>query len=94
MNQKTRARWQTGTAVLAALIVGAVLPVASVAADDSREAPKPPPAAKGSSPAVYILDGRGVAIRRDPLPPGAYGGQGVDYSPDLAAYVLGNRCSN
>ena len=31
----------------------------------------PRSAAGGSGPAVYVLDGRVVAIRRDPLPPGA-----------------------
>jgi hypothetical protein len=42
---------------------------------------------------VYVLNGRVVAIRRDPLPPGAYGGQGVDYAPDMTAWILGPHCA-
>ena len=47
------------------------------------------PSRAGTGPAVYVLDGRVVAIRRDPLPAGAYGGHGVDYSPGMTA--LGSR---
>jgi hypothetical protein len=95
MIQNTRTRRRTVVAVISALIVGAALPIAPIAANGQQEEPGPlPKPANGSGPAVYILDGRVVAIRRDPLPPGAYGGQGVDYSPDMAAYVLGGTCGN
>jgi hypothetical protein len=95
MNQDMRRRWQTGAAVISALIVGALLPIAPVAADAQQEDPQPAPTpTDGTGPAVYILDGGVVAIRRDPLPPGAYGGQGVDYSPDMTAYILGDPCGN
>lgn len=68
--------------------------LAPIAADTQPEdrGQGPRPAAGGSGPAVYVLDGRVVAIRRDPLPPGAYGGQGVDYSPDMTAWNLGPSC--
>lgn len=77
-----------------AVLVCAALPTAPVAADAGPEDPgqAASPAAGGAGPAVYVLDGRVVAIRRDPLLPGAYGGQGVDYSPDMTAWVLGPRC--
>jgi hypothetical protein len=79
---------------VAAVLLSAVLPTAPIAADaqpdDRGQAPRP--ATRGSGPAVYILDGRVVAIRRDPLPPGAYGGQGIDYSPDMTAWILDSPC--
>jgi hypothetical protein len=53
--------------VISALIVGAALPIAPIAANGQQEEPGPlPKPANGSGPAVYILDGRVVAIRRDP----------------------------
>jgi len=30
---------------------------------------------------AWVVDGRLAAVRRSPLPPGAYGGHGVDYAP-------------
>ena len=46
-----------------------------------------------SDSAFYVLGGRVVAVRRDPVPRGAYGGQGVDYSPDMTTWVIGSRCA-
>ena len=79
---------------MSSVLLLAVLPTAPVAADAQPEdrGQGPRSSARGSGPAVYVLDGRVVAVRRDPLPPGAYGGQGVDYSPDLKAWILGPHC--
>src|SRR5262245_59104209 len=97
MNPKPHSIWRTTTAAVSAVsavVLSAVLPIAPTAAyaqpDDRGQAPRS--ATRGSGPAVYVLDGRVVAIRRDPLPPGAYGGQGVDYSPDMTAWILGPQC--
>jgi hypothetical protein len=95
MNRKPHSIWRTTTAAVSAVVLGAVLPTGPIAADaqpaDRGQGPRS--AARGSGPAVYVLDGRVVAIRRDPLPPGAYGGQGVDYSPDMTAWILDPSCS-
>jgi hypothetical protein len=93
--QKVRImNWKrTTAATVPAILLSAVLPIAPIAADDQPDRGEgPQSAARGSGPAVYVLDGRVVAIRRDPLPPGAYGGQGVDYSPDMTAWILGPPC--
>jgi hypothetical protein len=91
--RNTRARLYFGASVISAFIVGAVLPMAPITADAKQEEPRPSIPAHGSGPAVYIQDGRVVAIRRDPVPPGEYGGQGVDYSPHMAAYFLDGPCA-
>lgn len=95
MNRKPLSIWRTTIAAVAAILLSTVLPTAPIAAnaqpEDREQGPRS--AARGSGPAVYVLDGRVVAIRRDPLPPAAYGGQGVDYSPDMTAWILGSHCS-
>jgi hypothetical protein len=95
MNRKPHSIRRTTTAAVSAILLGAVLPIGPIAADAQPEdrGQEPRTAAHGSGPAVYVLDGRVVAIRRDPLPPGAYGGQGVDYSPDMTAWILSPPCS-
>jgi hypothetical protein len=95
MNRKSLSTWRTTTAAVSAVVLSTVLPTAPIAANAQPEdrGQGPRSAAHGSGPAVYVLDGRVVAIRRDPLPPGAYGGQGVDYSPDMTAWILGSHCS-
>lgn len=94
MNRKPLSIWRTTTAAVSAVLLSAVLPTAPIPANAQPEdrGQESRSAARGSDPAVYVLDGRVVAIRRDPLPPGAYGGQGVDYSPGMAAWILGPRC--
>ena len=94
MNRKPLPNWRTTTAAGSVALLGVVLLTVPMAAN-ARPEPRRQElqsAARGSGPAVYVLDGRVVAIRRDPLPPGAYGGQGVDYSPDMTAWILGSRC--
>jgi hypothetical protein len=93
MNLNTRRRWLTRAVVISSLIAGATLPIAAIAADSQQELHRSPELGDGSEPAVYILGNRVVAIRRSPVPPGAYGGHGVDYSPDMTAWTLGGRCS-
>lgn len=46
-----------------------------------------------SHPAVYVVDGHVAAIRRDAVPPGAYGGHGVDYAPGMGAWQPSPTCS-
>ena len=93
MNRKPRSIRRTITTAVAAVLVSTVLPAAPIAANAQSEDRGPEPrSAPGTDPAVYVLDGRVVAIRRDPVPPGAYGGQGVDYSPDMSAWILGPHC--
>ena len=70
-------RWLSTAAVGAAIAVGAALlttPVAAHTRPDESGSPT-----RESNRAVYIIDDRVVAIRRDPVPSGAYGGHGVDY---------------
>jgi hypothetical protein len=94
MNRKSLSTWRTTTAAVSAVVLSTVLPTAPIAANAQPEdrGQEVRSAARGSGPAVYVLGGRVVAIRRDPLPPGAYGGHGVDYSPDLTAWILGPHC--
>jgi hypothetical protein len=95
MNPKPILLWRTTTVALVAVLLGAVLPAAPIAASgqiEDRET-RSASAAPGSSPAVYVINGRVVAIRRDPLPAGAYGSHGVDYAPDMTAWVLGPGCA-
>jgi hypothetical protein len=101
MNRKPRSIRRPTTVAVSAVLLSAVLPTAPVAAnaepeDHGRGSWSPArgsgPAARGSGPAVYVLDGRVVAIRRSPLPPGAYGGQGVDWSSDMTAWILDPPC--
>ena len=95
MNRKPQSIWRMTTAAVLVVLLSAVLPTAPIAANAQPvdRGPGLRSAARGSGPAVYVLDGRAVAIRRDPLPPGAYGGHGVDYSPDMTAWILGPHCS-
>lgn len=94
MSWNPLAIWRMTTAAGAAILLSAVLPAAPIAAtaesDDREKGPRS--AAGATGPAVYVFEGRVVAIRRDPLPPGAYGGQGVDYAPDTTTWVLGSHC--
>ena len=93
MDRKPLSIWRTTTVAVSAVLLIAVLPTAPIAnaqPEDRGHAPRS--AARGSGPAVYVLDGRVVAIRRSPLPPGAYGGQGVDWSPDMTAWILDSDC--
>ncbi len=95
MNRKPLSLWRATTAAAVAVLLSAVLPTAPIAANahpEDRELGSRS-AASGSGPAVYVLNGRVVAIRRDPLPPGADGGQGIDYAPDMTAWILGPRCA-
>jgi hypothetical protein len=85
-------RWLSTAAVGAAIAVGAALlttPVAAHTRPDESGSPS-----RESNRAVYVIGDRVVAIRRDPVPPGAYGGHGVDYSPDLTMWVLGSGCAD
>lgn len=91
MKRKPLPIWRATSAAVSAVLLSAVLPTAPIAATAQPE-DREGSAARASGPAVYVLDGRVVAIRRDPLPPGAYGGHGVDYSPDMTAWILGPQC--
>jgi hypothetical protein len=98
MNRKPLFIRRATTVAVSAVLLSAVLVTAPIAANAQLEdlGQGPRSAARGSGPAVYVLDGRVVAIRREPLPqplpPGAYGGHGVDYSPDMTAWILGPHC--
>jgi hypothetical protein len=94
MNRKSLSKWRTTTAAGSVVLLGVVLLTVPIAANAKPEARSQGPlsAARGSGPAVYVVDGRVVAIRRDPLPPGAYGGHGVDYSTDMTAWILSPQC--
>ena len=92
MNRKPHSFWRTTTAAVSAALLGAVLltaPTVTHAQPQDRGHGSP---ARGSGAAVYVLDGRVIALRREPLPPGAYGGHGVDYAPDMTAWILGPQC--
>ena len=82
-------------AAAATVLIGVFLPTAPGPANaepDDREHDSS--SATGvSDSAFYGLGGRVVAVRRDPVPRGAYGGQGVDYSPDMTTWVIGSRCA-
>ena len=92
MKPNPRPRWLSATAAGAAIALGAAMLTAPVAAqprsDESGSSPGE------SNPAVYIIGDQVVAIRRDPVPPGAYGGHGVDYSPNLTAWILDSGCAD
>lgn len=92
MKPNPRPRWLAAAAVGAAIALGAAMLTTPVAAhpraDESGSAPDE------SGPAVYVLGDRVVAIRRDRVPPGAYGGHGVDYAPHLRAWVLDDGCAD
>jgi hypothetical protein len=94
MNRKPRSFWRTTTTAGSTVLLGAVLLTVS---SGSHAQPQDRGQGDGSvagvsGPAVYFLDGRVVAIRRDPVPPGVYGGHGVDYAPGMTAWVLGSQC--
>lgn len=92
MKPNPRPRWQSAAAVGAVIALGAAMLTAPVAAKPRSEEPRS--SAGESHPAVYIIGDRVVAIRRDRVPPGAYGGHGVDYSPDLNAWTLDSGCGD
>jgi hypothetical protein len=95
MNRKPRSFWRTTTAAVSTVLLGAVLQTATTGSTDAQpqdRGQEDGSVARVSGPAVYVLDGRVVAIRRDPGPPGAYGSHGVDYAPDMRAWVLGPQC--
>jgi hypothetical protein len=91
MKPNPRPRWFSTAAVGAVIALAAAMLTAPVAAhprwDETGSSPGE------SNPAVYIIGDRVVAIRRDRVPPGAYGGHGVDYSPNLAAWILDSGCA-
>lgn len=93
MKSNPRPGWVSAAAVGAALALGATMLTAPVAAHPRPNEPGSSPPGE-SGPAVYIVGDRVVAIRRDPVPPGAYGGHGVDYDPDLTAWVLDSGCAD
>jgi hypothetical protein len=91
MKSNPRPRWFSAASVGAVTTLVAMLtaPVAAAPrADDSGSSPRE------SNPAVYIIGDRVVAIRRDRVPPGAYGGHGVDYAPDMTAWILDSGCAD
>jgi hypothetical protein len=92
MKPNPRPRWLSAAAACAVTALAAAMLSAPVAAhpqsDESGSSPR------GSNPAVYIIGDRVVAIRRDRVPPGAYGGHGVDYSPNLSAWILDSGCAD
>jgi hypothetical protein len=92
MKPNPRPRWLSVAAAGAAIAVGAAMLTAPVAARPRADEPGSAPGESGS--AVYVIGDRVVAIRRDRVPPGAYGGHGVDYAPDLRAWVLDNGCAD
>jgi hypothetical protein len=92
MEPNQGSRWLSAAAVGAVIALGAAMLTAPVAAHprpgESSSSPR------ASNPAVYIVGDRVVAIRRDRVPPGAYGGHGVDYSPNLTAWILDRGCAD
>ena len=92
MKPNPRPRRLSAAAVGAVIALGTAMLTAPAAAhprsDESGSSPHE------SNPAVYIIGDRVVAIRRDRLPPGAYGGHGVDYSPHLTAWLLDSGCAD
>lgn len=90
MNPKPRPRWLSAAAIGAVIALGAAMLTAPVAAHPDESGSS----SGESNPAVYIIGDRVVAIRRDRVPPGAYGGHGVDYSPNLTAWVLDSDCGD
>ena len=92
MKPNPRPRWLSAAAVGAVIAVGAAMLTAPVAAHPRSQ--ESGPSSGESNPAVYVVGDRVVAIRRDRVPPGAYGGHGVDYSPDLAAWILDSGCAD
>ena len=92
MKPNSRPRWRTAATVGAVLALGAAMLTAPVAAHPRSD--ESGSSGRVSDPAVYIIGDRVVAIRRDRVPPGAYGGHGVDYSPDLTAWVLDSGCAD
>lgn len=92
MKPNPRPRRLPAAAIGAVIALGATMLTAPVAAH-------PGPVESGSSPgesgpAVYVIGDRVVAIRRDPVPSGVYGGHGVDYAPEMTAWVLDNDCAD
>lgn len=92
MKPNPRPRGLSAAVVGAVIALGAALLTAPVAAH-TRPSESGSPVGE-SGPAVYIIGDRVVAIRRDRVPPGAYGGHGVDYSPDLTAWILDSGCAD
>ena len=92
MKPNPRPRWLSAAAVGAVIAVGAAMLAAPVSAHPRSDESGPSP--RGSNPAVYIIGDQVVAIRRDRVPPGVYGGHGVDYSPNLTAWILDSGCAD
>jgi hypothetical protein len=90
MRPNARSRWLSAAAAGAAIALCAAMLTAPVAAKPRSEESGSAPGE--SNPAVYVVGDRVVAIRRDRVPPGVYGGHGVDYSPDLTAWILDSGC--
>ena len=90
MKPNARTRWLSAAAAGTAVALGAAMLTAPVAAQPRSEESGSAPGE--SNPAVYVVGDRVVAIRRDRVPPGVYGGHGVDYSPDLTAWILDSGC--
>lgn len=91
MKPNPRPRWLAAGAIGAATALAAAMLTAPVAAQPQPSTSDSLPGE--SNPAVYIIGDRVVAIRRDRVPPGAYGGHGVDYAPNLKAWILDSGCA-
>lgn len=92
MKPNPRPHWLSAAAIGAVMALGATLLTAPVAADPRQGESGSPRGESG--PAVYIIGDRVVAIRRDRVPAGAYGGHGVDYAPEMTAWVLDGGCAD
>ena len=92
MKPNPRPSRRSAAAVAALIAVGTAMLTAPVAAHSRPDESGSP--SRETNQTVYIIDDRVVAIRRAPVPPGAYGGHGVDYSPDLTTWVLGSGCAD
>ena len=92
MKPYSHPRWRSATAVGVVMAVGAAMLTAPVAAHPRSDVSGS--SSRESNPAVYVIGDRVVAIRRDRVPPGAYGGHGVDYSPNLTAWILESGCAD
>lgn len=92
MKPNPRPRRQVAATVGAAAAVGVAMLTVPVAAQPRADDPGTAPG--WSDPGVYVVGDRVVAIRRDRVPPGAYGNHGVDYAPHLRAWVLDSGCGD
>ncbi len=92
MKPNPRPRRLVAATVGVATTLAAAMLTVPVAAQPRAEGSGTAPGA--SDPGVYVVGDRVVAIRRDPMPPGAYGNHGVDYAPHLRAWVLDSGCGD